>query len=83
MRFKVTFSTTTGKSAVHHPDCRVVAAKKRGVALATVIATTPELAAAAWNTQEDDLVARGYPYPTVCGCAMRGPKVLADMLRFP
>lgn len=67
MTFRVTFSFSTGRSAVHAPTCRQ-AAKRRGRIVATVEADTPQGAADAW-AESEELAFRGFPLPIICRCA--------------
>lgn len=80
MKFSILFSTITGKSAVHAVGCRC-AVKKQGLVIEKVDAPSPEKAASEFF-QAEQLGERGYAKTTVSPCANRGPKVLAEMLRF-
>jgi hypothetical protein len=77
MTFHVTFSFSTGRSAVHAPTCRQAEIPRtaldrvanRGHIVAEVQAATPQEAAQAW-TESEELVFRGFPLPVICRCAV-------------
>lgn len=87
MTFHVTFSFSTGRSAVHAPTCRhakhkgidMAGAKwllqqtaNRGHIVVALQAATPQEAAQAW-TESEELVFRGFPLPVICRCATLTP----------
>jgi hypothetical protein len=69
MTFHVTFSLSTGRSAVHAPTCRAAGKPRRGHIVLPVQAATPQDAAQAW-TESEELVFRGFPLPVICDCAI-------------
>jgi hypothetical protein len=77
MTFHVTFSFSTGRSAVHAPTCRqaeiprtaLARVANRGHIVVALQAATPQEAAQAW-TESEELVFRGFPLPVICHCAL-------------
>jgi hypothetical protein len=67
MMFRATFSTITGKSAIHAADCRC-ATKRPGVIVSTVAALDAKRAAEAYY-RDADLEGMGRPKTTVSKCA--------------
>lgn len=82
--YALKFSTITGRSTVHSPDC-TNAQKRSGYVVTTREAADPKAAAKLFD-EEGELTDRGLPFPKICACARgEAPKgtSLDALLTFP
>lgn len=97
-KYTLKFSTTTGKSTIHSPNCSN-AKKRNGFTVATREATDAKAAAKLFD-DEGELTDRGFPFPAICACtrytegvresasaarnrtSSQGPRALEQLLTF-